>query len=227
MTPNRKSALVAGILFIVGTAAPTVGMAVRGSLLSGPDMLANIAANAWRIRFGAFMQTVMGFACAGIACALYPVLKKRSEGVAVGALVFRFIEGILAAAAACLAFELVPLGLEFASSGAADRAWLSLFATRLLSVRDGLSLVSLFAWCASAWMYYSVFFATRLVPRWISAWGLAGILLTTVANFLVFFGAIGNFSPTQVVMNLPIAVQEMAFAVYLIGWGSFSEPAKK
>lgn len=106
-------------------------------------------------------------------------------GIAIGAVGFRLIEGILASIAAIMVLVLVPLSVAFLNSGAPDTSY----------------------------------FQIRLVPRWISFWGLAGIGLTMVANFLVLFGLIKNFSTLQVVLNLPIAVQEMVFAVWLIAKG--------
>ena len=219
MNSDRKAAVTAGILFIVGTAAPMVGMGITGSLASIPDYLMGISANANKIVLGAFLQIVMGFACAGIAMAMFPVLKKFSEGVAIGTVGFRLIEGILASIAAIMVLVLVSLGFEFLKAGAPDTSYFQTIAGLLLSLKEKLSMISLFAWCVSALMYYTVFYQTRLVPRWISFWGLAGISLSMVANFLVLFGLIKNFSTLQVVMNLPIAVQEMVFAVWLIAKG--------
>ena len=65
-------------------------------------------------------------------------------------------------------------------------------------------------------MYYYIFFQTKLVPRWLSGWGLIGIILIIVTSMLVMFRVIGPMSTTQVVLAVPIAVQEMVLAVWLI-----------
>lgn len=65
-------------------------------------------------------------------------------------------------------------------------------------------------------LYYTVFYQTRLVPRWLSGWGLLGAALAIAAGGLVLFGVIGYLSNVQVVMSLPIAVQEMVRALWLI-----------
>lgn len=65
-------------------------------------------------------------------------------------------------------------------------------------------------------LYYTVFYQTRLVPRWLSGWGLLGAALAIAAGGLVLFGVIGYLSNVQVVMSLPIAVQEMVLALWLI-----------
>jgi hypothetical protein len=65
-------------------------------------------------------------------------------------------------------------------------------------------------------MYYWVFFQASLLPRWLSAWGIAGVTLAMVAAVLVMFGVIVPVSTPHVLLNLPIFVQEMVFAVWLL-----------
>jgi hypothetical protein len=64
----------------------------------------------------------------------------------------------------------------------------------------------------------------RLVPRWLSVWGLVGITLTVVSSILVLFRQIAPLSTVQMLMNLPIFPQEMVLAVWLIVKG-FSRSA--
>ena len=70
-----------------------------------------------------------------------------------------------------------------------------------------------------ALMYYWVFYRSRLVPRWLSGWGLVGATLVTVSGLLVMFGLAVPLGTTQAVLALPIAVQEIVLAVWLIAKG--------
>jgi hypothetical protein len=76
--------------------------------------------------------------------------------------------------------------------------------------------VGVLAFYTGATLYYLVFYRSQLIPRWLSAWGLAGTALGLVAGLLVLFQSIAVLSSTQVVLNLPIAVQEMVLAAWLI-----------
>jgi hypothetical protein len=78
------------------------------------------------------------------------------------------------------------------------------------------NVAGLLAFGLGALMYYYIFFQTKLVPRWLSGWGLIGIILIIVTSMLVMFRVIGPMSTTQVVLAVPIAVQEMVLAVWLI-----------
>jgi hypothetical protein len=75
---------------------------------------------------------------------------------------------------------------------------------------------ALLAFSLGALMYYTVFYQSRLIPRWLAGWGLVGATLTIVSSVILLFRLIDPMSTTQVVLNLPIGVQEMVLAVWLI-----------
>jgi len=68
-------------------------------------------------------------------------------------------------------------------------------------------------------MYYSLFYQYRLVPRWLSVWGLVGICLATISGVLVMLHIVPGFGTVQMLLNLPIFPQEMVLAVWLIAKG--------
>ncbi|MGA8427979.1 MAG: DUF4386 family protein [Candidatus Dormiibacterota bacterium] len=65
-------------------------------------------------------------------------------------------------------------------------------------------------------MYYYLFYRSRLVPRWLSVWGLAGTALGAVAGLLVLFRVTGYMAAPQVVLNVPIGVNEIVLAIWLL-----------
>ena len=83
-----------------------------------------------------------------------------------------------------------------------------------MSVHDSASLVGVFAFCLGAFMYYYLFFQSRLVPRWLSAFGIVAIILMFAACVLSLFS--GDPITGYIPLVLPIAVQEMVLAVWLI-----------
>ncbi len=74
----------------------------------------------------------------------------------------------------------------------------------------------LLCWCIGAFMYYSLFYQYRLIPRWLSVWGLVGIILATISGLLVMLHVIPGFGSVQMLLNLPIFPQEMVLAAWLI-----------
>jgi hypothetical protein len=74
------------------------------------------------------------------------------------------------------------------------------------------------AFSLSALILNYVLYQARLVPRWLPAWGLIGAAMILAARLMVIYG-LELSSATQIVLDAPIAVQEMTFAVWLIAIG--------
>jgi len=106
------------------------------------------------------------------------------------------------------------LGQQLVTAPAANRASIQGIADSLLSVRDHSTLAGVFAFSLGALMYYVVFFRSRLVPRWLSGWGVAAVLLMMTACLLALFS--GTPVTGYTLLILPIAVQEIVLAVWLL-----------
>jgi hypothetical protein len=69
----------------------------------------------------------------------------------------------------------------------------------------------------NALMLYTVFYQSRLIPRWISIWGFIAILLHLTTAFLLLFGIVESSDmSTLMAFNFLILIQEMVMAVWLI-----------
>jgi hypothetical protein len=152
--------------------------------------------------------------------ALYPIMNKHSLGLAIGVVGFRVTEGMIDILGGVSTISLLSLSQEFVKVGTQDAAY---FQTIGAIIKAGDAWLSngamLICWCIGALMYYVVFYQYRLVPRWISVWGLIGITLVTIASVMVMFGIIPGFGKVQMIANLPIMPQEMVFAIWLIAKG--------
>jgi len=77
--------------------------------------------------------------------------------------------------------------------------------------------LSQFGWAIGALMYYYEFYRTNLIPRWLSGWGLVAIILHLTSVFVTMFTQIDPFSGSvTILMNIPIGLQELTLAVWLI-----------
>ena len=216
MDTYRRSGIVTGILFIAATAAGTLCLFTLGPV-NAPDYLTQISANEPKVLAGALLVFIMGWAGAGIGISMYPILRRRNEGLALGAAAFRIFEGVFDCVGAVLILLLATLSREFIKAGPADLAQFQTLGTLLGEGRTWVREVAAVpSWCIGAYLYYALFFKTRLVPRWLSVWGLAGITLFVATSLLVLFRQIAPFSTAQVLMSIPIGIQEMVLAVWLI-----------
>src|SRR3974377_86761 len=135
MDSNRRAALTAGVLFIVATAASLLSTAIERPVVTGADYLTRIADNVTRVSAGGLLELVAAGTSAGIAIALYPVLRRWSEGLALGSVVFRAIEGVMSAAGAWIALPRAAAPRRYASA-AADHGSLRVIGDVLVGVRQ-------------------------------------------------------------------------------------------
>jgi hypothetical protein len=219
MHTNRSNAVAAGVAFLVATLAQLVGVALVSPIVSTPVDLTKISADENQVLLGAFFQFIGAVACPAIAIALYPVLRRYNEGLALGSVGFRLIEGTLHVLIAVCLLLLVSLSQETATVGTSGSAAFQAQSALLMAGREWLGPLSVLTFGLGGLMYYWVFYRSRLVPGWLSVWGLVAIPLVMLSALLVMFQQIDNFSTTQIVLALPIAVQEMVLAVWLIAKG--------
>ena len=99
--------------------------------------------------------------------------------------------------------SLLTLGQQFTTAGAADRTSLQAIGNLMVSVRDHAALVAVFAFCVGAFMYYYLFFQSRLIPRWLSGFGIVAIILMLAACVLALFS--GNRITSYIPLAAPIA----------------------
>jgi hypothetical protein len=221
MNSTRKIAVITGVIFIIATVAAVLAPMLL-PVLTGTDYLTLVSAHTNQVAGGAFLYLIAAFTSVGIAISLYPVLKERNAGVALGSVVFRTIEAAFYMVAVLSLLSLLTLGHQFTTAGVAGRTSLQAIGDLMLSLRDHATLLAVFAFSLGAGMYYSLFFQSRLIPRWLSGWGIAAAILMMTACVLSMF----SDSPVTgyALLILPIALQEMVLAVWLIVKG-FNTPA--
>ena len=215
---NKKIARTTGILFIVATVAGLLGSSLTGSIVGAPDYLVQIAVNKNLIVIGALLAFVAAAGSAGIAIALYPVLQKYNEGLALGSVGFRLIEAVFYVVGALGLLSLLSLSQEYANAGSQTASTFQALGTLISAIRVWAGFVlGVIAFCLGAAMYYYIMYQSKLVPRWLSVWGLAGLALLFSMTLLIAFGErISGPSGMLVLLAIPIALQEMVLAVWLI-----------
>jgi hypothetical protein len=209
--------VTAGALFFVATAASVAGSALSGNALDRPLSVVSLSDDANRVDAGMLLQLIAAGASVGIALALYPVLRTWGRGLSLGSVVFRTMEALLYIVAVVGALSLVGVADRYAGAGVAERLSLQPVGDALLDVRDQANLAAVMAFSVGALMYYYLLYRSRLVPRWLSGWGVLAIILTLLACLLALFGhhPVTSYVP----LVLPIAAQELVLAVWLIAKG--------
>lgn len=221
---NKTLARIAGILYIMATMGSSFAVVTMTSMLNAPDYLAQVAANEFQVMMAALLMLVDVVCVVGIGIVLYPILRRHIETLALGYAAARAIEGVLFTVYVVGILSLVPLGQEFVNAGAPDASHFQTTSTVVVVAADWSFTLGLrLAFVVSALLLNFSLYQTKIVPRWLSAWGFVGALLIFVLLLTEFFGLVLPEGSDFV-----IAVQEMVFAVWLIVKGfdfSASEPS--
>jgi len=213
----RKTAISVGVLLIVATVLNVLGKTkFLTPILDAPDYLLNLSAYKNQVIIGSLLVLLSAFACAGIAIGLYPVLKKHQEALALGSVGLRVMEAMLYIVGVVGVLALLTLSREYVKAGASNAALFKITGTSLLAVKTWAGQLGVIAFTLGALMYYYVFYQSKLIPRWLSGWGLIGAALSLAAALLVILGQLVPFSTVFILLQLPLGLQEMVLAVWLI-----------
>jgi hypothetical protein len=220
MKTYRPNALAAGVLFIIATLASVAGGAIAKPVLGDPDYLARIAADETPVFLGALLRFIAAAASPGIALALYPVLRTYREGLALGSVVFRIVEGTFYAVSVVGTLLLVSLSLEAVASGDPGSAYFRHSGALLLAGCDWMGFVAgVLFFGLGALLYYAALYRSALIPRWLSGWGIASAVLAMVAAVAVLVHLTSPMSNVHLALNLPFFAQELVLAAWLIARG--------
>ena len=210
----RKVAVITGVTFIIATLMGPILATPLTPDLTGTDYLTRVSSHPNQVAGAVLLWIISAFTSVGIAISLYPVLKERNAGLALGSVVFRTIEAAFYMIVIVGLMSLLTLGQQFTTAGAAERTSLQVIGDLLVSIRDHAGLLAVFAFCVGAFMYYYLFFQSRLIPRWLSGFGIVAIILMMVACVLALFS--GNRITSYIPLAAPIALQEIVLGFWLI-----------
>jgi len=214
MNAHRRTAAIVGALYIIGTVAGVLSMLVMGGRLDAPDYLTVFAADPNPVKLGALLVLVMGLALAMVPVMMFPILKKQNEALAVGYVVFRgALETALYIAGALSWLLLLIVARQYSGSSHSADSQVSILGDLLLEAGDPITAVRDIVFSLGALAFYYLLYKAKLIPRWLSGWGIAGTIGYLAA------GVIAVFSTELVILLLPLALQEMVMAVWLIAKG--------
>jgi hypothetical protein len=223
MRTYRGNAIAVGVLFILCTAAAILSMVPLGAVVTAPVDMVKLAANGDRVVWTALIEFVWAITGTGIAIGLYPVLKKSKPGLALGSVVARVFENVFVLVGTLGLLAVLTVSQQAAS--AAAPASFQGIADAVLAARIwSQAFVGMIPLGIGTILYSYVLYRSRLVPRWLSGWGLVAGVLSLVPP--LYAGITQQFGFTMVnnVFSAPLGLQEMTLAIWLIAKG-FSKPA--
>jgi Domain of unknown function (DUF4386) len=221
MTSLRKTALVAGVFYLITfISIPT--LALYGPLKNHRDWILS-SGTSTGVLVGAFLEVIVALAGIGTAVTLYPVVKRQNEGMALGFVTSRVLEGAMIFTGVLSLLSLVSLRHDL---GGANAAALVTTGASHVAVYNGTMLLGQTLMpCINALLLGSLMYRSRLVPRIIPVLGLIGAPLLIAAVIATLFGGdIGHVSAFRAIATLPVAAWEFSLGVWLVVKGFKPSP---
>ena len=223
MTSTRKTALVAGIFYLITfISIPT--LALYRPVLNHQNWIISSGGHT-AVLVGGFLEVIVALAGIGTAVTLYPVVKRQNEGLALGFVASRVVEGVMIFTGVVSLLSLVTVHQELGAAAGASAA--SLVAT-------GASHVAVYKWTfllsqslmpgINAVLLGSLLYRSRLVPRIIPVLGLIGGPLLIIAVFAMLLGQHSSLTGLANLPVIPVAAWEFSLGVWLIVKGFRPSP---
>lgn len=211
MNAYKKTSRLAGTLFLLAMATSLVGGGLIEPVLNAPDYLIQISANKNLLIAGISLELINGIAVAGIAIVLFPLLRQYNENIAVGYVSFRIIESVCCIFSAIIPLSLITLTEKYGVVTTPPNYLFQITGVLLIGVRTNLTglLIPVF-FSLGAFLFYYLLYRSILLPRFISVWGLIGVVLVLILN--LFDGRI----ITGMILSLPIILNEIFLGIWLI-----------
>ena len=216
MTSTRKTALIAGALFVITfvTSIPAA-LLLYTPVLDHTNYIVGAGADT-RVVLGAFLEVLLIVANVGSAVVLFPVLKRQNEPLALGYVTARIIESTFIAIGIVSLLAVVTLRKDVGGTGGAGTL-----------VTVGRSLVAIHKWTfllGPGWIVGVgnglilgyLMYRSGLVPRGMAMLGLIGGPLIIISGTAVLFDVIQPGSAAQVIATIPEFIWELSLGIYLM-----------
>ena len=206
--PHRKTALVAGVLYLLTfVSIPTL-------FIYGPVKSANYIVGAGPDTgaiIGAILEIIVALAGIGTAVVLFPVLKKQNEAAALGLVASRILESGTIFVGVVFLMSIVTLRQTGAGAGAlvTSHALATLYDRIFLQGQSFMPAVN-------DLLLGFLLYQSRLVPRGLSLIGIVGGPILLAGYHAVMFGLLGLHAPLAGLSAVPVALFEFSLGVWLV-----------
>ena len=217
MNSYRANAVVVGILFLFAITTLFIGQAFYNPLFDSLDYLEIVYQNRTTIIIGILIEFLGVLGLAFIPVLLFPVLKPHAEILARSYISIRLLEVVLLGIAQICKLMLINVSQDYLSSGGTDAAYFQDTGSLIKSAlfwNDSGGIIYLLVFVTGMFMLYPALYKSRLVPRWLSIWGL----VAAVGMFLAVIVATFEILPIAVALMLMMLtpLQEVTMSIWLI-----------
>jgi len=210
MDALRRTSIIVGLLFIIATASTLLSFLGWMSIYDA-NYLTVVAANEIPMIIGVILYLTLAASAVGISVAIYPILKKYRESLALGYFAARVFESVFVVFGVINLVAILSLSQVYVDSVAPVVSYFETSGALLMEAFEWSSTLLDFPFFLSAIVLNYVLYKAKLVPNWLSLWGFIGAIVYVGYVFSVLF------LPFHLeIFAAPLGIQEMALAAWLI-----------
>ena len=216
MKNRSKIVQLAGILMLTQmiTAVISYSVLLDPILYGTHHFLDAISANVFKVRFSALLDFICAASFFGFSVVVFPILKPFSERIALWYMGIRLSELMTMVISGILILTLVSVSFNYVEASGSDNTALGFIGKQVLSTRGHTQNMSLFIYCFGSTLFYYLLYRSKLLPRFISVWGLVGIVGIFTHTVLSIFGYhTGNW---MYIIMMPMGLNEIFLGLWLI-----------
>jgi len=220
----RKTALIAGALYLLTFVASIPARILISPMLDNPDYIVSSGSDT-PVLWGNVLDVITALAGIGTAIVLFRVVKRQNEALALGFVASRVLEAAVILVGVVSLLSVVTLRQQLAGASEADAASIAATGRSLVAIHDWAYLLgpALMAGL-NGLLLGSMMYRSRLVPRIIPILGLIGAPLIIASALATVLGIYPQFSVWGGIATIPIFLWELSLGVYLVVKGFRSCP---
>lgn len=213
MTSTRKTALAAGVLFLLTFVTSIAAAILYGPIIDNPSYITGPGADS-RVLFGAFLEVFLIVTNLGTALVLFPILRRQNETISLAFIAARIMESVFIAIGIVALLVVVTLRQDAAGADSGS----------LLAI--GKALVAINRWTfvlgpgvvvgfGNGILLGYLMYRSGLMPRGLALFGLVGGPLIVASGLAIVLGLIERGGTVQGIATIPEFIWELSIGLYL------------
>ena len=220
MNSKINSGRIVGILllltFILGV---LINQFLQGPILFSEDFLNKVSANSNQVVLSILLGLTNSILALVIAVILLPIFKQSNYSLAFLYLAFSVISFATILIDNTGILTILGLSNEYVAAGASEAGYFELIGAVFYQARWWTHYMTLLISSLPFFVFYYLFYQTKLIPRYVSVWGLLAALLMLVEVLSSMFG-----QSLGMILFLPLGLNQLFLATWLIIKGLKSPP---
>jgi hypothetical protein len=217
MTRERKNVATAGVLFILAIVTLFVGQAFYNPFFNAPNYLDMVYPHRNTVIIGILVEFTGILGLVIIPVLLYPIMRRHYKVLALAYVSIRLFEAVLLSIAQICKLVLINISQAYLNTDRMDASTIQNIGNAIKSAltwNDSGGLIYLVVFIFGALIFYSVLYKSKLIPQWLSIWGLIGAVSMFLASLIATFDILPEI--LAIILMMPIPLQELTMAFWFI-----------